>query len=99
MLRLTKQDQPVAADEVQPAAAGLGGEEEGELGEGWVVEVLDLHSMTTARPQHEQAGRGTVYHWWGMLADAAALAPFPPKLLQVALTPTTELHSPACFAS
>jgi hypothetical protein len=55
--------------------------------------------MTTARPQHEQAGRGTVYHWWGMLADAAALAPFPPKLLQVALTPTTELHSPACFAS
>jgi hypothetical protein len=51
--QLTKKDQPVAANEVEPAAAGLRGKEESKLGEGWAVEVLDLHSMTPARPQHE----------------------------------------------
>ena len=38
----TKQDQAVAADEVEPAAAGLGGQEEGKLVLGLVVEVFDL---------------------------------------------------------
>ena len=40
----TKQHEAVGADEVQAAAAGLGGEQEGELGLGGVVEVLDLRA-------------------------------------------------------
>lgn len=39
---LTEEHQAVGTDEVEAAAASLGGEQEGKLGLGRVVEVLDL---------------------------------------------------------